>query len=103
MTLTNALKDRVTIQVRTATLSAIGESVSWALVEIRSARVIPLDAKARAVYQQLQSYVTHRVIFRGEVSLAIGENRLLWGDKILDLVDPPQIIKNSTTVMVREA
>lgn len=102
MTLANILKDRIRIQLRTATQTALGETVIWTPVETRHARVIPLDAKARAVYMQMQSEVTHKVIFRGSVSLTLGNNRLLWKDKTLEPVEPTAEIGNSTIVMVKE-
>jgi len=64
--------------------------------------VIPLDAKARAVYMQMQSEVTHRIVLRGTVSLNLGKNRFLWGSKILELVEPAQELDNTTVVMVKE-
>lgn len=102
MTLANILRDRVQIQVKDTVQTALGETIVWKPVETRYARVIPLDAKARAVYQQLQSLVSHKVIFRGSVSLSLGANRLLWKDKTLEPVEPPQIIENSTVVVVKE-
>lgn len=102
MTLTNMLKDRVQIQVKTTARTALGHTEVWKPVEARHARVIPLDAKARADYQQLQSEVTHKVIFRGDVSLSLGNNRLLWGSKTLEPVEPVQYIGDSATVMVKE-
>lgn len=102
MSLTNILRDRVTIQLRTATQTATGETIIWTPVETRYARVIPLDAAARAVYMQMQSQVTHKMIFRGSVSLSLGNNRLLWKSKILEPVEPVQEIDNSTVVMVKE-
>lgn len=101
--LSNILKDRVQIQLRVAIQTAMGETVIWAPVEVRHARVIPLDARARAVYQQMQSEVTHKVIFRGSVSLSLGNNRLSWGSKTLEPVEPVQVLDNSTSVvMVKE-
>lgn len=102
MTLSNVLKDRVLIQVKTITRTALGQTEVWKPVETRHARVIPLDARARAVYMQFQSEVSHKVIFRGNVTLSIGNNRLLWGSKILGLVEPPLNIDNTTTVVVKE-
>lgn len=100
--LSSILKDRVHIQVKTATLGPGGETVVFKPVETRYARVIPLDAKARAVYQQLKSEVSHKVIFRGSVSLSLGSNRLIWGAKTLELVEPAQILNDSTVVVVKE-
>lgn len=103
MTLANMLRDRVIIQLRTATQTATGETVIWTPVETRHARVVPLDAAARAVYQQLQSQVSHKVIFRGSVSLSLGDNRLLWGSKTLEPVEPVQTLDDKTSVvMVKE-
>jgi len=102
MGLTNILTDRVKIQLRTATRTAMGETVTWTPVETRHALVIPLDAKARAVYQQMQSQVTHKVVMRDTVTLAVGLNRLKWGSKTLEPVEPPQIVNKETVIMVKE-
>ena len=102
MTLANVLKDRVAIQLRTATQTSTGETIIWTPVQVRNCRVILLDAKARAVYQQLNSEVTHKVVFRGSVSLSLGNNRLLWKDKTLEPVEPTAEIGDSTVVMVKE-
>ena len=96
------LKSKVRIQVRTTTQKSMGETVVWKPVETRYAQVIPLDAKARAVYQQLQSYITHKVIFHGDVTLNLDNNRLLWKDKTLEPVMPTELLDNKTVVMVRE-
>jgi len=101
--LSSTLKDRVRIQERTTTQTALGETEVWKPVAIRYARVIPLDVKARAIYQQMQSEVTHRVVMRGAVSLNLGVNRLIWRDTTLELVEPPQELNGTTVVMVKEA
>jgi len=102
MSLTNILKHRVTIQLRTATQTSTGETITWTPVETRSARVIPLDARARAVYMQTQGIVSHKIIFRGSVSLSLGDNRLLWNDKAMIPVGPIQELGHTTIVMVKE-
>lgn len=102
MTLANVLKDRVIIQVKSTTQDAGGETVVWTPVQTRYARVIPLDARARIAYQQLQSQVSHKVVFRGNVSLSLGANRLLWNDKTLEPVEPVQRIGSTTVVMTKE-
>lgn len=102
MTLANVLKDRVIIQVKSTTAGPLGETVVWKPVETRYARVIPLDARARAVYQQMQSQVSHKVVFRGNVSLSLGSNRLLWKDKTLEPVEPVQTVGYTTVVVVKE-
>ena len=100
--LSNILRDRVTIQLRTATQTALGETVVWTPVEKRYARVIPLDVKARAVYMQMQSEVTHKIVMRGTVSLNLGLNRFKWKGKTLEPVEPAQIIGDSTIVITKE-
>ncbi len=96
------LRSRVTIQAKTSVLGALGETVVWTPVEIRNARVIVLDSKARLAYQQLKSEATHKVIFRGSVSLNLGTNRLLWKDKILEPTEPPLEREGSTEIVVKE-
>jgi len=100
--LNNLLKDRVRIQVKTSTLGATGMTEVWKPVEIRFARVVPLDAQARAVYQQMKSEVTHKVILRGSVTLNLGDYRFIWKDKTLEPVEPPQELNNTTVIMVKE-
>lgn len=102
MTLVNVLRDRVTIQVSVPTRTALGETVVWKRVSTRYARVISLDARVRAVYQQIKSEVSHKVIFRGSVDISFGTNRLLWKGKILEPVEPAQSVGDSTIVVVKE-
>ena len=103
MALANILRDRVQIQKRVAVATALGETVVWTHVTEKYARVVPLDAKARSVYQQMNSEVTHKVVMRGAVSLPLGVNRLLWGNATLEPVEPTQSIGGNTVVMVKEA
>jgi len=101
--LANILRHRVQIQEKVTTQTATGAVVVWQPVQWLYARVIPLDAKARAVYQQLHSEVTHKVEFRGNVPLCLGVNRLIWGAKTLGLAEPPQVLGQTTVVMVSES
>lgn len=107
--LPGAFRDRVKIQHRTKTPIATGITEVWADVQTRAARVIPLSTAARAEYAQLRSEVTHAVEFRGRVSLALGDDRLVWmtgGSKILELAEPPQYSSgraNCTRVAVQES
>ena len=100
--LTNFKKDRVLIRTKTHTQGAMGATVTYTPAGYHYALVKPLDAKAQAAYQQLGSVVTHEVTLSGEVSLAIGTNDILWGDKILMLVTPPKVVDGNTIVAVRE-
>lgn len=97
------LRDRVSIQVRTATTTSMGETVVWKPVSMRYARVIPLDARARAVYQQNQKEVTHKIIFsKGAVTLTLGNNRIKHGSKTYEPIEPTADIGESMVVMVKE-
>jgi head-tail adaptor len=98
----NLLKDRIQIQRKTTMLTAAGETEIWTPVQTKFARVIPLDAKAIAQYQQLNSVVTHRIIFRGSVDLGLGTVRFKHGSRTYEPVNPPQEIENTTVVLVRE-
>lgn len=103
MTLANALKDRVIIQLRVATQTALGETVVWTPVSSRYACVIPLDARARAIYMQNKSEVTHKIIFRkGAVTLTLGNNRIKHGSKTYKPMEPTADIGSSMVVMVKE-
>jgi head-tail adaptor len=100
--LTNILKDRVQIQEKTTTQTATGAVEVWKPVQWKYARVVPLDARARAYFQQIHSEVTHKIIFRGSVSLSLGNNRFLHGAKIFKPIEPPQEIEGATVIMVKE-
>ena len=101
-------RDRVQIQHRTMSPKATGIDETWANVETRAARVIVLDPRARAEYAQIRSEVTHVVEFHGRVTMAIGDDRLVWmtgGSSVLELADPPRYTTgraNLTRVAVRE-
>lgn len=97
------LRDRVDIQVRTATTTSIGETVVWKPVSSRYARVIPVDARTRFVYMQNQKEVTHKIVFaKGSVSLTLGNNRINHGSKTYEPIEPTADIGESMVVMVKE-
>lgn len=103
MILTNMLKDRVEIQVRVATLISTGETVVWKPVETRYARKVPLDVKTIAQYQQLNTVVTDKFIFRGSVTIELGKYRLIHGGKTYEPMATARALANTTIVMVKEA
>ncbi len=96
------LRDRVKIQARVATQTAMGETVVWRPVQRKFARVIPLDAKARATFQQMHSEVTHKIVFRDAVTLDLKDYRVLWKDKTLEMVAPTEKIKDFNVVLAKE-
>jgi len=101
MNIANMLKDRVRLQLRVATMGATGETVTWVPVETRWARVVAIDVRAQAAYQQMETTVTHKVIFRGPVDIDLGKHRFLWGDMTLIPMTSSQESKGYTTVMVK--
>jgi len=100
--LASILKDRVQIQEKVITQTALGQTVIWKPTLRMYASVIPLDVKARAVYQQLNSYVSHKIILRGSVDITLGNNRILHGDKTYEPVEPSQEINHTTIVICKE-
>jgi len=96
-------RDRVAIQVKTTTQTSLGETEVWSVAVNRYARIIPLDARARAVYMQNQTEVTHKIIFmKGAITLTLGNNRITHGSKTYQPVEPTQDIGNDMVVMVKE-
>ena len=100
--LASVLRDRVQIQEKTITQGALGQTVVWKPALRMYAAVIPLDVKARAVYQQLHSEVTHKIIFRGSVDITLGNNRILHGSKTYEPVETAQEINHTTIVVCKE-
>ena len=98
----NAKKTRVLLRVKTVVNGALGQTETYAPVGWKYCAVIPLDAKAIAVYQQLASVVSHKVIFSGEVDIEIGTHDMLWNNKVLTPVSPVQLIDGNTVLAVSE-
>ncbi|MCK9629785.1 MAG: head-tail adaptor protein [Bacteroidales bacterium] len=96
------MKEQLLVEERTATMDSNGETVVWNPVQRRHAEVIPLSVQARAAYFQLNSVVSHRVIFKGLCTVRLGDHRFVWGAKTLIPAAPPEIINGNTVVMVRE-
>jgi hypothetical protein len=97
------MKDVVLVEERTVTLSAVGETVTWSPAGTkRHCEVIPVSASAKLAYQQMNSVVTHRVVFNGKVTVRLGDHRFVWGAKTLIPSQPAEISGGKTVVMVRE-
>ncbi len=96
--LSNILKDRIIIQKKTITLGDTGETVTWETVETRWGRVIPLDAKSRLAYQQVNSVVTDRIQFRRDVSINLSEYRFVKGSQYYEPVNPPRKLDNGYSI-----
>ena len=95
-------KRRVSVETQTATQTATGETVDWTTVDPydRWAHIVPLTAEARAVYMQMQTIVTHKLVFHGRLDINYQQNRfVLDDDTVLTIVGPPQYIGQSTMVL----
>lgn len=100
--LANTLKSKVQIQEKTITQGALGQTVVWKPVSNYFARVLPLDVRAIASYQQLNTVVTQKVLLRGIVTIELGKYRLLHGSKIYEPASSAKHLDKSTEIVVKE-
>ena len=100
--LSNTLSSRIQIQKRAVTQSATGATIIWRPIEARYGEIIPLSAKAKSEYQQLNTEATHRVIFRDSVSLNLADYRMINGSKVFQPVTPPTEKREYTEIVVKE-
>ena len=100
--LANLSKDRVLLIQKSITQGALGQTVAYKPVQWKHCQVKLLSAQARLQYQQLNSVVTHEVMFRGDVTASMGNYRIKWGSKTLEPVDPARLIDGNTIVPVKE-
>jgi head-tail adaptor len=96
------LKQRVQLQVKTATQTALGQTVTWKPVQDYWARVIPLDVRTIAQYQQLNTEVTHKIILRGTVTVSLGAHRVKHGAFTYQPQATAKHNANMTEVVVKE-
>ena len=99
---TNLLKDRIQVQQRTVTEGAMGATVTWASIQHRYGRVIPLSAQSRAQYQQLNTEVTHKLIFEKGITLNLADYRFKHLSKTYEPTEPPITLEDNTVIMVKE-
>lgn len=99
---TNLFKDRIQIQSRTVSEAAMGQTLTWAPVSWRYGRVIPLSATARAEYQQLNTSVTHKIMFEKGVTLNLADYRFKCLDKTYEPTEPPLVLEDNTVIVVSE-
>lgn len=82
------LRDRITIQRGTTTITPGGTTRSWSNEGSVWARVTQVSALGTAKYQQAgYSNVTHTVITRA-VSARLADTRFLWRGRVLEPVAP---------------
>jgi len=100
--LPNILKDRVQLQEKTVTQTALGQTITWKPICAYYARVIPLDVKAIAAYQQLSTVVTHKILLRGTVEINLGSHRIVHGSKTYEPQSSAKHYENVTEIVVEE-
>lgn len=80
------LRERVTIQTATSASNALGETtLSWTDVTTVWASVNGVSASEALQYGQQSVTVTHRVRMR-YVSTLTSQNRLIWRNKVLNII-----------------
>lgn len=97
--ITNFLKTKCTIQNKTSTTGAMGETEAWANGEIRWCRRISVDVMTRTAFMQNNTIVTDKFLFDGIVTLSLGKERILYQGKVYELVESAQHIEGKTVVM----
>lgn len=100
--LPGALRQRVLLQEKSVTSGAMGSTVVWKPVGSYYARVIPLDVRTVAQYQQLGTQVTHKVLLRGTVEVNLGEHRMVHGDRTYQVSATGKHENGATEIMVVE-
>lgn len=96
------LRERVTIQTPTASVSSIGESsLSWATVRTVWASVNGVSSREALVDGQQESRVTHRVRMRYVAGLK-HTDRFIWRSRTLQIVSLLEYEHRSEHVAVCE-
>jgi head-tail adaptor len=98
----NLLNQRIQVQQRTVTEAALGQTVTWAPVQWRHGRVIPLSATARIEYQQLGSEVSHKIVFEKGITLNLADYRFKCLDKTYEPTVPPITLEDNEVIIVSE-
>ena len=80
--LASALKQRIQLQEKSVVQGPLGQIVTWQYVRDLFGRRIPVDVRTAAQYQQLNTQVSDKCIFRGAVQIELGKHRLLHRGKV---------------------
>lgn len=99
---TNLLRDRIQVQIRTVSEGALGQTVVWKPVQYIYGRVVPLDAKSVAAYQQLGSSVSHKIISARGVTLNLADYRFKHLNKTYAPASPPITLADNESIAVSE-
>jgi len=100
--LSNILKSKIHLQEKTTTSGPLGSTITWKPVQTIYGRKIPLDVKTIAQYQQLNTVVTDKFIFRGTVTINLGNHRIVHGSKTYEPASSAKHFDGITEVVVKE-
>ncbi len=96
------LRQRVQLQAKTAPNAALGQTVTWKPVSDHWGRVIPLDSRTIAQFQQLNTEVTHKIVLRGTVTVSLGAHRVKHGSLTYQPQATAKHNANMTELLVKE-
>ena len=86
------LRQRVKIQTVTKTENYKGVAESWADIETRWAAVLDLSKQEQELYQQFGAPEDlKKIVFKGEVSLAVRANRFVYNSTTYEMIDRQEI------------
>jgi len=100
--LTQLLKRKVLLQTATITTGAVGQTVTWDTGTYYYARYIPADSKVILAYQSQDTVITGWFVFRGEVAVRIGRNKITDGTRVFLPAASSLYLEGMTKVMVSE-
>ncbi len=96
------LNQRVLLQEKTRTQTALGSTETWKPVSYYYARVIPLDVKTISAYQQLNTVVSHKILLRGNVTVELSKYRFRHGSKTYEPATSAKHLEDMTEILVLE-
>jgi len=102
MNLTNTLKDKCTLQTKSVTSGALGDVETWSGTTTYWCRKVPVDVKTITAFMQLNTEVDCRFILGGELTIELGNHRIIHKGKTYELVTSAQDIEGNTSVLVKE-
>lgn len=101
--LTNAMKAKALVEVKTSTRTSLGETASWDEVGSYWCRRVPVDVATKTAYQQQNTVVTDKFVFEGKVDLKYNINRLTYEGDLYNLIESAQFLEGSTIVLAVKA
>jgi len=100
--LTNVMRRKVTVQKRTVTTGALGDTETWANAGSYWTRRSSVDVVTRQAYMSNNTIVTDRFLLNGEIDLRIATHRLIYAGYIYQLVESARHVEGQTTVLTKK-